>query len=136
MTIDESKIIEEVDEGKALACLLADDILFLNNLEAGVYKGKKYFTTCLYVNLNDVFAWACADAECVSSNDGENPSEVIELYKYWKENKNWGAVKWAAIKRKVQPQRPVIEIMKKSGYWDEVLESLPKNPDSIKEVVV
>lgn len=124
--VDDSKIFYEgiVDEELALVCLLADGICFLNNIE--FTKGEGY-TTCIFVNLNDVFAWGCADAENLSNNDWQEPSEIIDLYRHWKKNDKWGHVIWAAFKRKEQPQDPMKERMIKDGVWTPELEALPEN---------
>lgn len=129
MEIDESEIYYKgendyvfIDENKALACLLNADVCFLNNL-----KVRNEWTTCVYVIANDVFAWGCADAECISNSDGDENSEIYSLYKLWKENNDWGAIKWLCLKRNEQPQKPIIESMKKDGYWDDTLEKLPPN---------
>ncbi len=135
MEIKEETIIqyhegkEYSDENLALAVLLAAGHCFLNN--AKVY-GDEH-TTCVYLNCSDMFMWACADAECIVSSDEAEESEIIQVYKYYRENKQWGPLKWIAIKRNVQPQRPVVDMIKKDGYWDEVWEALPKNPDNIKK---
>ena len=110
-----------VNEELAVACLLADDICFLNHTK------DSEPTTCIYVLANDVFAWGCADAESITNNDWKEPSEIIDLYKLWKENDKWGPIKWLCLKRNKQPQKPIKEDMIKDGYWDEKLESLPEN---------
>lgn len=112
-----------IDENKALACLLADDICFLNVLRTH----DNQYTTCVYVIANDIFAWGCADAECISNSDGDEDSEIYALYKLWKENPVYGATKWLCLKRNEQPQNPIKERMIKDGYWDDVLEKLPPN---------
>lgn len=133
MEINESDILNEgyYDEEKALACLLNGGVIFLNTVDLSKafpewYKEKVYTTVC-YVNANDVFAWGCADAESISNSDGDADSEIISLYKLWKENNNWGPIKWLCLKRNQQPQNPIKRDMSKSGYWDEQLESLPEN---------
>ncbi len=127
MTIDESRIIEDINEPLALACLLADGQLGLNNADISWIKDKKIYTTCVFVLCSDIFAWGCADAEQLVFNDYENPSEIIELYKLWKENNRWGSTKWCCLKRNEQPQKPVKDKMIKENYWDETLEVLPEN---------
>lgn len=125
MEIDESVIYYKdregyvfVDENKALACLLADDICFLNVREG---------TTVVYVIANDVFAWGCADAENITNSDGDEDSEIYALYKFWKENQTYGPIKWLCLKRNEQPQDPIRKRMIEVGYWDETLEKLPPN---------
>ncbi|GAB4003070.1 hypothetical protein GCM10028807_62760 [Spirosoma daeguense] len=123
MTIDESKIVEETNESLALACLLADDVVFPMSIER---KGGG-ITTGIYVLCNDVFAWACSDLEPIISNDNEAPSEIIDLYKLHKENIKYGWIKWVCLKRNEQPQGPLKKYMQDAGYWNDQLEALPEN---------
>lgn len=128
MEIDESEILdpEYYNEQKALACLLADDVCFLN--VANIGSGEKpYLTTTIFVIANDVFAWGCADAEGITNSDGEADSEIIALYRYWKDNQKWGSTKWLCLKRNEQPQKPIKDMMMAEGYWDDTLENLPNN---------
>ena len=110
------------EESKALARLLADDVVFLNNhWWAKDWPEEAQKITSLNVNCNDVFAWACADAEEMEY------SEIRALYDLWDKDRDWGAAKWCAIKRNQKPQPPVIASMKKSGSWDAVMEALGSN---------
>lgn len=130
MLIDESNIISDNDEAKALAILLVDEICFLNTVNVqGTYKQYKspIWTTCVYVNCNDLFDYASADAECIVTNDGESGSEIISLYKMYIEDKKWGAEKWLCIKRNSQPIPVVKKNMISDGSWSKELESLPKS---------
>ncbi len=130
MNIDESKIIEDIDEQKALACLLADGTCFINTVDiSAIYnsKDKKIFTICVYVLVSDIFAWGCADAEPIVCNDGETPNEIIDLYKLQKENGFWGLVEWVCVKRNMQPQYAVKLDMIKEGYWNDTMETLTPN---------
>jgi hypothetical protein len=127
--IDESEILSHNfnNENLALAYLLINDFCFLNVIDTSVNRSVTEYTTVVYVNANDIFAWGCADAECIGNNDGEDDSEIISLYKYCKENKKWGYVKWLCLKRNFQPQRPIKQSMIKDNYWCDTLEALPKN---------
>lgn len=115
---------EYCNEELALSILLKDDVIFSNHrfysmTKDGISDGK---TTVLFVNCNDIFAWACADGEDLPH------SEIGNLYKMRKSVPgNWGSAKWCCIRRNEKPQRPVQEMMKKSGAWDETLEKLPEN---------
>lgn len=128
MIIDESDILNPgyYNEQKALACLLVADVCFLNVINIGT-EDKPDWTTVVYVLANDTFAYACADAESISNSDGEEDSEIIALYKLWKEHSFWGPVKWLCIKRNMQPLRPIKEKMINDNYWDETLDALPRN---------
>lgn len=126
---------EYCDEERALAQLLLDGILFCNERETVEYdykvvdgqlhvdetKGTSVgeATTVLYVNCNDLFYWACADAERIKNN------EIGTFYKMHMANKKWGSAKWCCLKRKMRPQVPIVEAMKKDGFWDAELEALP-----------
>ena len=111
---------ESCDEDKILSILLKDGVLFSNEGEITGYDGGiKTHTVVLYVLCNDLFYWACADAEPIRYH------EIGQLYKAWEANKNWGTDKWCCMKRNLQPQEPIVEAMKKDGFWDEELEALP-----------
>ena len=126
---------EYCDEERALAQLLLDGVLFCNERETVEYDYKvvdgKLFvddnkpttkgepTTVLYVLCNDLFWWATADAERLPN------SEIGRLYKMHMANKQYGADKWCCLRRKLRPQVPIVERMKKDGFWDAELEALP-----------
>lgn len=73
----------------------------------------------LLCNCNDIFYWACADAEPVK------PSDIATLYTLVRDNRHWGAVHWCALKRQMRPQVPVMDSMRKSGGWTPAMEALP-----------
>lgn len=104
---------------QALARLLAEEIVFLNDHR---YKddwpeaARK--RPSLNVICNDIFAWACSDAETIDYDD------IQGVYDAWLENHEFGPAKWCAIKRNIKPQAPVIEAMKKAGVWDERMDAL------------
>jgi predicted metal-binding transcription factor (methanogenesis marker protein 9) len=82
----------------------------------------------LAVNANDVFLWACADFELFTSDEIQGLYEACfdeEGYE-----KPWGSVKWVCKHRKMRPQHPMEDAMKKDGYWDEELEALPVRGDT------
>jgi hypothetical protein len=110
----------EVD--KALAVLLAEDVIFLNTNwweKTWPEDAKKTFAVC--VNCNDIFAWACADAEQVLYDDVES------IYKYYKKDPVWGTAIWCILKRNMMPQHPVYRDMVKAGWQLDLME-LPPNP--------
>ena len=108
---------EYFDDGDALAYLFAkNSILFVSGSEFG--NGP---ISCINVNANDVFMWACSD--CISL-----PTDQIEvLYKMVVKDPDWGAVKWCCIQQKLQPQAPMKRDIIKAGLWDDVFEALPAN---------
>lgn len=124
MIIDESEIDQEgcYNENLALACLLAADVCFLNVVDLSkaqpeYYKYKK-LTTTVYVHLPN-------DSECIECNDNEPDSEIISLYKMWKENNVYGVFKWVALKRNERPPESIVKEMKKHNFWTDELEKLP-----------
>lgn len=127
--LDDDKVFLKLDDGsihcveeKALEILLRDNILFSNEREFLNPDGTKGGSTViLYVNCNDVFAWACADAEDLPHD------EIGNLYKMHKANKRWGATIWCILRRKQKPQKPMEDLMKKDGVWTEGLEKLNEN---------
>lgn len=132
MVINEDEIIGEdyCNENLALACLLAADVCFLNVVDISkTYKSinEPDWTTCVYVLCNDTFAYASADAESITNSDGEPDSEIIALYKMWKENESFGPIKWVALRRKKRPLNQIVQMMKGVNYWDESLESLSES---------
>jgi len=137
-------VMEEIEKEQALAELLLNEVVFLNSFwwmhDKFVYdaetkenktvpmenprwtKDESEFIAIAAI-CNDVFMWGCADAEPVKYN------QILPLYKMWKEDKDWGPVKWACIQRNMQPQKPMIRQMKAASVWDSVMESLEKNDD-------
>lgn len=105
------------DEDEALAEMLQAGVLFSNN---GFDTEGKERTVCLFVNCNDLFAWACADAECVQHH------EIESLYRAWKSS-SFGIDKWCCKHRKQKPQKPVEDAIRQEGHWDDEMEALPAN---------
>jgi hypothetical protein len=75
----------------------------------------------LFVNCSDVFAWACSDAETISSDE-----ELKHLYEWCVSNKH-GSVIWCCVKRGMQPQKPIADLLRKDGCWVQRLDDLEKN---------
>ena len=93
---EEREVIFEPEQ--ALARLLADDIIFMRS-----DKEKNAFR--FFVNCNDIFAWACSDAEPLHYED------IQSLYHMYLKDRTWGSAKWCCIKRNQKPQGPVIDLM-------------------------
>ncbi len=111
-------------EEMLLSYLLDENLVFCNSRKFLCIDGTvQPYTTVVFAVCNDVFEWGTADAEPII------PDEFHKLYELYKENRDWGATKWACKKRNLQPQLPIVEGMKKDGYWDEELESLRKNKE-------
>lgn len=126
----EDNIINECLEDLALAELLQEQVVFLNNIEVS----KGIYTTAIYVLCSDFFDLACADAECVDNNDYEYPSEIMELYKFHINDPVWGSSKWVAKKRNMQPHPHIKGIMIKDGVWEDWMEDLtPRTKEEIRD---
>ena len=57
------------------------------------------------VNVNDVFAWACADAEALE------PLELQDWEQAWKDSPSCGGMLWVARKRKMRPQGAIYKVI-------------------------
>lgn len=71
------------------------------------------------LNCNDMFAWGCADAEEIIRE------ELEEAYTEYKANR---LDLWISKRRGMQPQRPIVDMLKKHGQWSAEWEAIPKNP--------
>jgi hypothetical protein len=108
---------------KAVAVLLANEIMFLNTHwweQQWTEKAKK--TIALLVICNDVFDWACADAQEIHLD------EIQELYDMFIKDPGWGSAVWCMKKRNLMPQKPVYDDIKKEGIWD--LDSMNLRPNA------
>lgn len=78
-------------------------------------------TIGLSLSVNDVFGWGGVDCEPV-------PLESLpDLYRAWRNDTEYGPIRWCCIRRGEQPQKPVADRMKKAGAWDAAMESLRPN---------
>ena len=101
----------EFEPSKALAHLLINDIVFLNNnwwQETWPPEARKMLS--VNVNCNDVFAWGCADAETMDY------SELQAVYDSWYREPVYGTAYWVCEKRNQAPQGPVKDPMERLGY--------------------
>lgn len=115
------------EKEKALARLLAEDVIFLNDhWREDDWPESARKSTSLTVICSDIFAWGCSDAETIHYED------IQGVYDAWIANREWGPSKWCAIKRNLKPQAPVIEAMKKAGVWDESMDALEDNQDTLE----
>lgn len=111
----------------ALAHLLINEVIFLNDHwweKEWTEETKKTFSVNL--NVNDVFAWACADSEEIYHGD------IQDVYDHWKIDPIWGTAVWVMKKRNELPQEPVYEMIKKQGIWD--LDSMGLEPNNYDEL--
>lgn len=131
MYIDETNIIEDVDEQIALACLLANGTCIINVIDIthayNVKDDKKIYTTAVYVLVSDIFVWGAADAEPIICNDGETPNDIIDLYKLQKDIGFFGLVQWVCVRRNIQPQNAIKQDMINLGFWNDIMDKLPPN---------
>lgn len=128
-----------LNQEKALAYLLANDHMFVNNRQyvtnpeapKGEYDVSNE-TIVVFVLCSDVFAWGCADAETVTGDDvlDVEKNELYRLLTYVLDNEKWGSVKYACWKRNMQPQGPLVDKLKADGVWDDWWEALAANPDN------
>lgn len=76
-------------------------------------------TLVLFVHCNDLFWWACADAENCELH------ELKGLYDIWKARGDVGAEQWCCYRRKMRPQTPIEKQWREKGQWTPELEALP-----------
>lgn len=75
--------------------------------------------TLISVVCSDLFSWGCADSEDLPTD------EIGNLYKHWKR----GEIDlWVCKRRKMRPQKPIVDGLKKAGKWTDEWEALPPNP--------
>lgn len=125
----ESEGEEYFSEEQAIAQLTKDEVLFLNSRDyymgwgSGNKKPEKPdgHTLVLFVNCNDIFAWACADGDDIDYD------EIPELFKMHMKDRNWGSTKWCCKKRNEKPQKPVADKIKKDGCWENWMDDLKLN---------
>lgn len=98
---------------------LADDEVLWFHLDKNDFFGE----VKMLVNCNDIFWWACADVEEVTLE--EIPVLYDTCYDKDGNKKSWGSSIWACLHRKMRPQHPVEDSMKKERVWTDELEALP-----------
>lgn len=111
----DGELVEYFEEEKALAVLLANDQIVLNQHWWMKDKGwPKEACETMYVGVicNDVFMYACADAEEMLFSDLE------EVYEHYIKDPMWGTAVWCIKKRKQKPIKPVYDKIQKSGIWN------------------
>ena len=98
-----------------LRFLMMEDVVFVNNGWHNESQPKDHIT--VHVTCNDVFAWACGDAEDLLYG------EIEDLFNHYVKDPKWGTAVWCIKKRKWPPQTPVYDRIKKDGIWpiDEIL---------------
>jgi hypothetical protein len=113
-------IVEGMEQGAdtqdwMLSVMLLNEVVFTNGFwwkkMQGWSEKDRELTGC-FVNLNDVFAWACSDAEDLPH------AEIDNLFRHWLRDPDLGPAVWAAKQRKMLPQKHVLERIEKAGIWD------------------
>lgn len=111
---------EYFDVEEAISQLLQDGVLFANSRKylCPFSKELQRETIVLFVNANDVFAWASADGVEIKLE------EVRALYDAHIANEIWGSTMWCAKKDDLKPQWLMAKDMIEQGAWDEEMEAL------------
>ena len=106
---------------QATALMLAADYVFLSGPGGMMYSKSDRSPAALWVNVNDTFAYACADCEPVPQPEAD-PDGFWSLYDMVREHGHDGAVVWAARRRGETPIPPVLARLRMAGLWpaDEV----------------
>lgn len=98
------------DEEEAIAQLIQNGIIFVN------------YSTGLYVNCSDVFAWALAEGEHINDE-----ADLKDLYEYAMTYHTYGSTIWCCIRRGEKPQASVAKRMKEVGAWPPIIDTLKNN---------
>ena len=114
--------IHYVNNEDAMAILLLNSVCFLNSRKF-VYDcfGKKepeIQEPTVFVSCSDTFAYACADAECITLK------EVGPLFRQWHDHGWQGVTRWACLRRNRRPIAPIIEKLKTAGVWNDEMEAI------------
>lgn len=113
------KEIVYYNEEKMLAHLLVEGECFINTRKyVCIDESIQPQTIVVFVICNDLFYWASADAESITSE------ELPELYEMFIKDKKWGTSKWCCKKRNMKPQVPIIKRMKEENVWEEWMNDL------------
>lgn len=123
-------INEHIIDDDDIEAILA--YLFLNNhvFALDIPRKDGDYTAGIFMNANDVFAYASSDLEPITVNSYLKPndeSEVLQLYKYIKADPKFGWLKWLCLKRGEQPINPLKNQMIEAGSWSEDMENLRLN---------
>ena len=95
--INEYTIEKYGDIEVALAYLFLNDYLF----PLDIPRKDGDYTAGIFMNANDVFAYACSDLEPITVNSYLKPndeSEVLQLYNHIKADPKFGWLKWLCLK--------------------------------------
>lgn len=118
--------VENVVDDEAsqmLAILLIKEKVFLNaHWWEKEWPEKARRTTSVNALCNDVFMWGYADVETMEYAD------IPDVYEHFEKDADWGVEVWCIKKRRMMPQRPVYDRIKKQGIWDLDTMGLADNP--------
>lgn len=103
---------------QATALTLAADYIFMSGPGGMMYSESDRRPAALWVNVNDTFAYACADCEPVPQPEAD-PDGFWSLYDLVREHGGLGAVAWAARRRNATPLPPVVDSLRAAGLWDD-----------------
>lgn len=101
-------------EGPALAVLIDADVVFLNTFHWKIdWPTAAQRSISLSVICDGVFAAAPPpDTEEMRFED------VIDVYKHWRKDPEWGVAFWVAKRRRCPPLKPIRQAIEAAGIWD------------------
>jgi hypothetical protein len=114
----------ETEETEMLAELLGEyGLLFLSGAAGPFFQAEApdRAPVSVWVNCNDIFALACADAEPLPID------EIPVVHRAWKASGREGVLLWSCQRRGMRPQAPIEKLMRERGEWTDAFEALPLN---------
>lgn len=95
------------DTGMLASLLINGDLGLNSNWYEHDWSEDAKKTFSIFLNMNDVFFWACSDTENI------NYDELEDVYKHFEKDSYWGLVIWASKKRGYLPQLSILDSMRK-----------------------
>lgn len=107
------------DYGDAVASLLSDEAVFVGGMSPFIKGDNDEHHATLWINCNDLWAWALADAMPLEMRDIEG------IYVACANPAPFSFVSWICKRYRRRPVPEIARDMKAAGVWDEEMEDLP-----------
>lgn len=112
----------DFDDELAIGEMLAEGTVFLGGKAGPFFEceddADRGGHAALWINCNDLWMWACADAEPLCEED------VEPLYIATCCPRRFSIIRWTCLRFQRPPMPEIIADMKTAGVWDEEMENL------------